>query len=121
MPFETPETLTVWPFSNTSPTSSLAPTCELAGLAAELGAGRRSGGASAFLRCPSWPLVRRLLAGLAEADLDGVVAVAVVAADGGDPTGAGLDHGHALDAAVLGIEDLRHAQLASQQRSHQIS
>ena len=58
---------------------------------------------------------------VAEAELHGVVAVALRAADGGDEARAGLEHGHALDVAVLGVEDLRHAQFSSQQPGHQMS
>src|SRR5215218_731399 len=62
-----------------------------------------------------------LLADVAVGELDRVVAVAIGGALAGDPAGAGLDDGHALDVAVLGVEDLRHAQLASQHPGHQIS
>src|SRR4051794_35666431 len=42
-----------------------------------------------------------LLLGGAERELDGLVAVAVERADAGDRAGAGLEHGDALDLAVL--------------------
>src|SRR2546421_7778031 len=89
---------------------------KLARLIAELGepAERRGVGllevAALGLRYP--PLLH-----LAEPQLHGLVAVAVGCANGGHVTGARLDHGDALDAAVLS-EDLRHAQLPAKQRGH---
>jgi hypothetical protein len=62
---------------------------------------------------PELALGQALLARLPEAELHRVVTVALLAANGGDEAGPGLHHGHALDVPVLGIEDLRHAQLAS--------
>src|SRR5436190_5052145 len=59
-----------------------------------------------------------LLARGAEAELDGVVAVAIRGADHRDVTRAGLEHGHALHAAVLLAEALGHAELARQNRRH---
>src|SRR3954452_12070414 len=57
-----------------------------------------------------------LLAGV-ERELDGLVAVALVRADAGDRAGAGLEHGDALDGAVL-EEDLGHAELLGEDRRH---
>src|SRR3546814_4144557 len=56
------------------------------------------------------------LLALTVADLDGIVAVLRGALDLGDDDGAGLDHGDAVDAAVL-VEHLRHAQLAAEKPS----
>src|SRR3954449_6206019 len=58
-----------------------------------------------------------LLARGAERELDGLVAVAVERADPGDGTRAGLEHGDALDAAVV-EEQLRHPELLSEDRRH---
>jgi hypothetical protein len=57
-------------------------------------------------------LVQLLLARLTEGHLHGVVAVPVRAADAGDEAGTRLDHGHALDVPVIGVEDLRHAEFS---------
>ena len=51
---------------------------------------------------------------LAEADLDGVVAVLLGGADLGHHVGAGRDHGHGDDAVVL-VPGLGHAELGAQQ------
>src|SRR3954467_3209816 len=58
-----------------------------------------------------------LLARGAERELDGLVAVAVERADPGDGTRAGLEHGDALDAAVV-EEQLRHPELLGEDRRH---
>ena len=65
-------------------------------------------------------LGQRLLAHAAEGELDGVVAVALARADRGHVAGAGLEHGDARDRAVL-AEDLRHAELACEDRRHQLA
>src|SRR4051812_26017072 len=57
-----------------------------------------------------------LLAGV-ERELDGLVAIALMRADAGDRTGTGLEHGDALDGAVL-EEDLGHAELLGEDRRH---
>jgi hypothetical protein len=61
---------------------------------------------------------QRLLAHRAEAELDGLVAVHLVGADREHRTGAGLEHGHALDLAVF-QEPLGHPQLLGEDRRHQ--
>src|SRR3954469_20690967 len=53
----------------------------------------------------------------AERELHGLVAVAVERADARDGTGAGLENGDALDAAVL-QEQLGHPELLGEDRSH---
>ena len=63
-------------------------------------------------------LVELLGGHLAEAELHGVIAVALGAADAGDEAGPGLDHGHALDVPVVGDEHLGHAQLSSEEAGH---
>ena len=75
------------------------------------------GGASAFLRWPSSGLGEVLLLRRAERELDGLVAVALERADRGDRAGAGLEHGDALDAAVL-QEELGHPELLGEDRGH---
>src|SRR4051794_3709364 len=57
-----------------------------------------------------------LLAGV-ERELDGLVAIALVRADAGNRTRTGLEHGDALDGAVL-EEDLGHAELLGEDRRH---
>src|SRR5262245_39535831 len=59
-----------------------------------------------------------LLLGGVERELHGLVAVALDRADAGDRAGPGLEHGDALDGAVL-EEDLRHAELLGEDRGHQ--
>src|SRR5215218_9587111 len=73
---------------------------QLAGLVAELldVAERRGIG---LLQVAELALGQALLGGLTEGHLDGLVAVALVRADAGDVTRAGLDDGDALDAAIL--------------------
>src|SRR4051794_11246102 len=89
---------------------------QLAGLVAELldVAERRGVG---LLEVAQLRLRQPLLAGAAEAELHGLVAVALMRADAGDVTRAGLDHGHTLHAAVL-LEDLRHPDLLPEERRH---
>src|SRR4051794_41178876 len=89
---------------------------ELAGLVAELhevAHGRSVG----LLQVTELGLGQALLGHRAEPELDRLVAVAIVGADADHGAGAGLEDGHALDAAVL-AEDLRHAELLSEQRRH---
>jgi hypothetical protein len=54
---------------------------------------------------------------LPEGELHGRVAVPLAVADSGDLAGAGLDHGHRHDGAVL-AEHLGHAQLLTEDRRH---
>jgi hypothetical protein len=110
-----PETLTVWPGSKAS-TRISSPTFS-SPASPRNSARRRSGGAPALRRWPSSGLGQRLLAHAAEGELDGVVAVALGGADAGDRARAGLEHGHALDAAVV-AEPLGHAELAGEDRGH---
>src|SRR3954452_1658066 len=81
----------------------------LAGLVAELHEmpGRRRAG---LLEVAELGLREMLLLDRAERELDGLVAVAVDRPDPGDRARAGLEHGDALDAAVL-AEQLGHADL----------
>src|SRR6185437_6146618 len=51
-------------------------------------------------------------------ELDGLVAVGVRSADGDDGARARLDHGHRGHAAALLVEELRHAELASENPAH---
>ena len=57
---------------------------------------------------------------VAVAELHGVVAVALLGAQAGDPARAGLHDGDALDHAVLD-EQLGHPDLCAKQRGHQTS
>src|SRR6201999_3156242 len=57
-----------------------------------------------------------LLAG-AEGELDGLVTIALNGADGRHGTGAGLEHGDALDLAVV-QEPLGHPELLGEDRGH---
>jgi hypothetical protein len=54
---------------------------------------------------------------LAEADLDGVVAVGLGQPDLGDHVGGRGDHGHGDDAVVV-VPQLGHAELGAQQALH---
>jgi hypothetical protein len=63
-------------------------------------------------------LGERLLAHLSERHLNRVVAVALGTSDPGHEAGARLDDGHALDAAVLRVEDLGHAEFSSEESRH---
>ena len=63
-----------------------------------------------LLQVAELALGQTLLGGLTERHLHGLVAVALVRADAGDVTRAGLDDGDALDAAIF-LEDLRHPDL----------
>src|SRR3954464_4147002 len=74
---------------------------QLAGLVAELGEVARRRG-TRLLEVPQLALGERLLAHAAERELARLVAVRVVRADPGHRTGAGLEHGDALDAAFVG-------------------
>src|SRR6476659_7790509 len=60
------------------------------------------------------------LARRAEGELDGLVAVAIQRADPRHRARARLEHGHALDPAVL-AEQLGHAELLGEDRRHQPS
>ena len=115
LPLETPATFTVWPFSKASTTFDLAH-LELAGLVAELADVLERRGVG-LLEVAQLGLGQALLLDLAERELHGLVAVALVGADGGDEAGARLDDGDALDAAVL-LEYLGHTELLSEQSSH---
>ena len=116
LPLAMPATLTFWPTAKAS-TVTVSPTVELAGLVAELHERARRAAASTFLRWPSSRLGERLLAHGAEAELDGVVAVDLVGADRGHGARAGLEHGDALDAAVV-EEALGHAELLGEDGGH---
>src|SRR4051794_2392026 len=89
---------------------------KLAGLVAELldVAESRSVG---LLEVAQLRLRQPLLGGRAEAELHGLVAVALVRPDPGDVTRAGLHDRHALEPAVL-LEDLRHPDLLPEERRH---
>jgi hypothetical protein len=91
---------------------------ELSRLVAELGEmpqRRRAGLLQMAEPCAREPL----LANIAEGELHRVVAVAIGRADRRDVARPRLDHGHALDPAVL-LEDLRHAELPAEDRRHQL-
>ena len=79
LPFEVPEILTVSPFSKASATLTSLPTWS-SPASSRNSARRFSGGASAVLRWPSSPLVRRFSVAVAERQLHGVVAVALAGA-----------------------------------------
>ena len=115
LPLEVPETLTFWPTSKASTVTVVADR-QLAGLVAELRdvAQRRRVG---LLEVAELGLGEVLLLDGAERELDGLVAVALVRADAGDRAGAGLEHGDALDVAVL-AEELGHAELLGEDRGH---
>ena len=53
-------------------------------------------------------------------ELDGLVAVGVRRADGDDRARAGLDDGDRRDAAALLVEELRHAELLSDDSAHRL-
>src|SRR4051812_37543476 len=82
---------------------------ELAGLVAELPDVLERGGVR-LLQVAELALGQALLGRLAEGQLHGLVAVALVRPNAGHVTRAGLHDGDALDAAVL-LEDLRHPDL----------
>ena len=111
LPIEIPATLTFWPASKDVDGDVVADLGALLGaevLVAELDqvAHRRGAG---LLQVAFLGLAQLALLDLAEGELDGGVAVALGLADRGHLAGAGLDHGHRDDLAVL-AEDLRHAQ-----------
>ena len=118
LPFETPDDLHALALLEDVDLHVLAD-LELAGLVAELAHVLERAGVG-LLQVAEQRLVERLLGHLAEGELDGLVAVAVVRADAGDPARPGLEDGDALDAAVL-AEDLGHPELPAQQRGHQTS
>src|SRR4051794_10342690 len=91
---------------------------ELPRLVAELAdvAQRRRVG---LLEVPELGAAERLLADGAEAELDGLVAVDVGRADAQHGARAGLEHGDALDLAVL-EEPLGHAELLGEDRGHRL-
>jgi hypothetical protein len=62
-------------------------------------------------------LGQHLLLARAERELHGLVAVALLGANGGHRTGAGLEHGDALDTAVI-EEPLGHPELLGEDRCH---
>src|SRR5215213_6951374 len=92
---------------------------ELARLVAELAhvAQRRR---VRLLEVPELGAGERLLAHGAESELHGLVAVDVAGADGEHGAGPGLEHGHALDLAVV-EEALGHPELLGEDRSHRPS
>src|SRR5919197_1224635 len=89
---------------------------QLARLAAELGQPPQRW-RPGLAQVPELGLGQRLLAHVAERELDRVVPVAFGGADAGDLARAGLEHGNALDVAVLS-EPLRHAELAREDPGH---
>src|SRR4051794_6244330 len=90
---------------------------QLAGLVAELlDLAVRAG--VGLLEVAELGLREVLLLGGAERELHGLVAVALMRADAGHRAGPGLEHGHALDGAVL-EEDLGHAELLGEDGRHQ--
>src|SRR3954451_15927173 len=89
---------------------------QLAGLVAELhevAHGRSAG----LLEVAELGLAQVLLLRRAERELEGLVAVAVMRADARDRARAGLEHGDALDAAVV-EEDLGHPELLGEDGGH---
>ena len=121
MPIETPETFTLWPGSKvatvTSSPTLVGSSSRAEVLVAELDQVAHRRRRPAFFRWPSSALVSLPSLDLAEGELDGVVAVALGVADRGHLAGAGLDHGHGDDGAVL-EEDLGHAELLAEDRGH---
>src|SRR5215218_1130432 len=89
---------------------------QLAGLVAKLDEMAMRGGVG-LLEVAQLGARELLLAAGAESQLDGLVAVAVMRTDTGDRARAGLEHGDALDAAVI-EEALGHAELLGEDRSH---
>src|SRR4051794_36674412 len=89
---------------------------QLARLVAELRE-RADGWGAGLLEVAELRLGEGLLAHGAEAELDGLVAVGVMGADGGDRARTSLEHGHALDAALFG-EPLGHPELLGEDRRH---
>ena len=77
------------------------------------------GGASALRRCPRRALVRCFSLVAPKASWTRLVAVAFGGAHGRDRARAGLEHGHAGDAAVL-AEDLGHSELSGEDRGHRV-
>src|SRR5256885_5971532 len=92
---------------------------QLAGLVAELHEVTQRRGVG-LLEMAELALREALLLHLAEAELHRLIPVALVCADGGDVTRAGLDHGDAVDLAVL-AEKLRHPDLLSEEGRHTAS
>ena len=115
LPFDLPEIFTWSPGENAS-TVTVSPT------SSSPASSRNSrtmsmGGRVGLLQMAELGLRQRLLLACAEGQLHGLVAVALVRADRGHRTRPGLEHGHALDAAVV-EEPLGHAELLGEDRSH---
>src|SRR4051794_3890507 len=91
---------------------------QLGGLVAELHEVAHGRGAG-LLEVAELGLGEVLLLRRAERELDGLVAVAVVRADRGDRARPGLQHGHALDAAVV-EEHLGHPELLGEDGGHYV-
>jgi hypothetical protein len=89
---------------------------QLAGVVAELSDVAMGGGVG-LLEVAELGLGEDLLLTGAEGELHGLVAVALDRADGGHRTGPGLEHGDALDLAVL-EEPLGHTELLGEDRGH---
>src|SRR5262249_36202239 len=89
---------------------------QFAGLATEL-ADDAVGGGVRLLQMPELGLRQRLLAAGVERELDGLVAVPLDGPDRRDRARPGLEHRHALNAAVL-EEPLRHTELSCEDRRH---
>src|SRR5205085_2316360 len=85
---------------------------ELARLVAELDEAAHRGGVC-LLQVPELGFGDPLLLDRPEAELHGLVAVALVGADAGHVTGPGLDHRYPLDASIF-AEHLGHPQLPAQ-------
>ena len=120
LPFETPGHLDALSGLEDRVDLDLRAHLQLARLAAELAQVTEVAHAC-LLQQPELRLVEAPLGRLAERKLHGVVAVALGAADAGDEAGTGLDHGHALDSAVLGAEDLGHAHFSSEETGHRLN
>src|SRR5690349_3355163 len=71
-----------------------------------------------LLQVPELALRELPLRDLVEGELDGLVAVRGHRLDLDDGARPGLDHGHGRDDAGLRVEDLRHAQLPSDDALH---
>ena len=115
LPLDLPEILTLSPTAKRVDGDGLADE-QLAGLVAELDevtVRRRVG----LLQVSELGLRERLLLAGAERELDGLVAVALRGADRGHRAGPGLEHGDALDAAVV-EEPLGHSELLGEDRGH---
>src|SRR5262249_4549336 len=85
-------------------------TAELDHVAVRRGAG--------LLQVPDLALRQLALGPLVEGELQGLVAVRVVRAHVRDRAGARLDHRDGRELPALGVEDLRHAQLATENAFH---